>query len=95
MTCEKTHSPHPDPLPEGEGARKQRVQNMGDINPFFILIVAMGVAIAMLPVLRMCGVITSTPPTLFPDHKARIELSELRKQIDDLKRELEEMKQKQ
>jgi len=67
---------------------------MENIDPLFIIIVSMGIAIAVLPIARMCGLITSTPPTIFPDHKVRNELSELRKEIADLKRELEEMKRK-
>jgi hypothetical protein len=61
----------------------------------FCTAVAFMVAVPLLVlVARVCGLFKGTPRTVFPDHEAREELSKLRQQIDDLKRELEEMKQK-
>ena len=71
-----------------------------EFNPTIIFAVVLFLMLlpALIVVLRMtldkyCG-IKRPPSTLFPDRYARSELVTMRKELNQLKRELEEMKQK-
>ena len=72
------------------------------MEPLPIIIVLLGALIGMIPIMRWCGVIKGVPPTLYPDHFVRSELPKLYEKIaeqqckiDDLQRELEELKRKE